>query len=75
MWLVSAVVVVDEVLRLSGLQVAKYLVCVDTGLEVLVKLLAFLVFQGSHDSVIVCTLHQHSFVWNACQLVVDLQLR
>lgn len=74
MWLVSAVFAGGKVLRLGGLEVTEDLVCVETSLEMLQKLLAFLILQSPHDSVVVCTLNQHSLVWNACQLVIDLRI-
>ena len=54
---VSAVVAVGEVLGLVGLEVTEDLISVKTGLEVLVELLAFLIFQSTHDAVVVCTLN------------------
>lgn len=37
----------------------------------LINFLALLIFQGAHYSVVVCTLNQHSFIWDTGELVVD----
>lgn len=75
MGFVPAVVAVGEVLGLCGFEVAQDLVGVEASSEMLVQLLAFLIFQGSHNAVVVGTLNQHSFIRNASEFVVDLKLR
>lgn len=74
MWFVSAVVTVGEEFWLVGLKFSEDLVSVKTGGKVLVEFLALLILHHANDSVVVSALDQHSFIWNACQLVIDLQL-
>lgn len=72
LWFVPAVFAVGKEFRLIGLELSKHLIGVDTGFEMLEELLAFLILQQPNNSIVVSTLHQHSLIWDACQLVIDL---
>lgn len=56
-WLVSAVVAVGKILRLSGFQSTENVICSNASIEMLIQLLALLILKQSHDSVIICALN------------------
>lgn len=74
LWLVSAVITVGEILWLVGFEFTQNLICVNTSVKMLEKFLALLVLHQTNHAVVVSTLNQHSLIWHACKLVVNLFL-
>ena len=72
--LVSAVVAVGKILGLGGFEVSQDLIGLDTGREMLVEFKALLILHRADHSVIICTLDEHSFVWDTGEFVIDLRI-